>query len=93
MARLSVDVEKLKQYMQDHDITPAQLAAAMGVSRAAVSRVLNRVRGAGSRFIGSLLTAFPDAWDRGIVFVSGRSRKVTKDERDQSRSSQATRTA
>lgn len=93
MARLSVDVEKLKQYMQDHDISPAQLAARMGVSRAAVSRVLNQVRGAGSGFIGNLLAAVPDAWERGIVFVAVRSRKGTPDRRGHSRSSQATKTA
>lgn len=77
MARLSVDVDKLLQYMHEHEIIPARLAYEMGVSRATVSRVLNGTRGAGPSFIGSLLATIPDAWERGIIFVDDRSRTGT----------------
>jgi len=76
-----VDVAKLKEYMDENEIAPATLAKSMGVSRAAVSRVLNGGRGAGTAFIGSLAEAHPDAWDKGIIFLSDRSRKVTPEAR------------
>lgn len=77
MTRLSVDVPKLKEYMIERGISPADLARKMGVSRAAVSRVLNNDRGAGSAFIGSLTEALPDAWSEGVIFLDTGSRRVT----------------
>lgn len=78
MAKLAVDVDKLVRFMEHQNISPAKLAREMGVSRAAVSRVLRRVRGAGTEFIGKLTAAYPETWNNGVIFLDGHSQSVTE---------------
>ncbi len=74
MAKLTLDLVELTAYMAENDLTEAELARQMGVSRSTVNRILNGNRGAGTHFIGKLLEAFPELINRGVVFLPSRSR-------------------
>ena len=74
MAKLTLNLAELTAYMAENDLTEAELARLMGVSRSTVNRILNGNRGAGTHFIGKLLEAFPELSKRGVVLLSSRSR-------------------
>lgn len=74
MAKLTLNLTELTAYMAENNLTEAELARQMGVSRSTVNRILNGNRGAGTHFIGKLLETFPELSERGVVFLPSCSR-------------------
>lgn len=77
MARIAVDVDRLQKYMEDREMSPAELSKAMGVSRSTVTRILRDERKAGAEFIGRLVDACPDAWEQGVIFLHNHCQSTT----------------
>jgi transcriptional regulator with XRE-family HTH domain len=57
---MHINKEYILVLMQKHELSQAELARRMNVSRATVSRVLNESRGAGREVIAGIIKAFPD---------------------------------
>ena len=66
------------ELMKNNKWSPADLARAMGVSPATVSRILNGKRGTGKKVIAGLLNAFPDSSMDELFFLSTVSSNENK---------------
>ena len=63
-----INVEYIKNLMEQHNMTIGQLAYKSGISKAQLSRLLQNKRGAGGKTIAGILRAFPDA-DKDTLFL------------------------
>lgn len=55
-----VDVELIASLIKVKNLSESEFAEAIGVSHSTVNRVMNGKRGAGTKFISGVLSAFPD---------------------------------
>jgi transcriptional regulator with XRE-family HTH domain len=63
-----LNIDYIKSLMVSHNMTIGQLAVKFGISKAQLSRLLQKKRGAGSKTITGILKAFPDA-DKDSLFL------------------------
>lgn len=76
MSKLTLNAVKLREYMNQKQLTEAELARKMDVSRSTVNRVLRGKRGAGTEFIGKLLETFPEVGSLGLINLHPSRRPV-----------------
>lgn len=68
--------ERLRNLLDQYELSPAQFADAMGVNRSAISHVLNNRNNPGYDFIQKMHTAFPE-WDFDwLLFGKKTTRKA-----------------
>ncbi|MCM2983888.1 helix-turn-helix transcriptional regulator [Niallia circulans] len=57
---IHVDVEFLKMYLLENDLSESEFAEIIGVAHSTVNRIINKKRNPGSKFIAGVLKNFSD---------------------------------